>query len=146
LLKLMEDHRDDVIVIAAGYTRERRRSPDSNPGLASRFSRAVEFENYTTDELVGIMARHAADSGYDCPDDTLKPLHSYVDALPRDVSFGNARTARQILDVMTTHQARRLSALDSPGPDALRRLLPEDVPALPGRWVRRPAGGADRGR
>lgn len=146
LLKLMEDHRDDVVVIAAGYTHEMRRFLDSNPGLASRFSRAVEFENYTTDELVGIMARHASDSGYDCPDDTLKALHSYVDALPRDASFGNARTSRQILDVMTTLQARRLSVLDSPGLDALRRLLPEDVPALPGGWVRRSDGVADRGR
>ncbi|MGW4234848.1 right-handed parallel beta-helix repeat-containing protein [Streptomyces sp. NPDC004980] len=133
LLKLMEDHRDDVVVIAAGYTREMRRFLDSNPGLASRFSRSVEFENYTTAELVGIMARHASESGYDCADDTLKALHGYVDALPRDASFGNARTSRQILDSMTTHQARRLSALPSPGVDALRRLLPEDVPALPAR-------------
>ncbi|MEU3185069.1 right-handed parallel beta-helix repeat-containing protein [Streptomyces sp. NPDC006923] len=129
LLKLMEDHRDDVVVIAAGYTEEMGRFLDSNPGLASRFTRSVEFENYTTDELVGILEQHASVSGYDCAPKTLDALRAHVDALPRDRSFGNARTARSLLDVMMTRQARRLSAVAAPDLDDLRLLLPEDLPA-----------------
>ncbi|MDX3850311.1 right-handed parallel beta-helix repeat-containing protein [Streptomyces sp. AK02-01A] len=129
LLKLMEDHRDDVVVIAAGYTEEMGRFLDSNPGLASRFTRSVEFENYTTDELVSILERHASDSGYDCAPETLEALRAYVDVLPRDRSFGNARTARSLLDVMMTRQARRLGAVAAPGLDDLRLLLPADLPA-----------------
>ncbi|MFF2525161.1 right-handed parallel beta-helix repeat-containing protein [Streptomyces liangshanensis] len=129
LLKLMEDHRDEVVVIAAGYTEEMRRFLDSNPGLASRFSRSVEFENYSTEELVGIMSQQASVSGYDCPPGTLAALHAYVDTLPRDRSFGNARTSRQLLDAIMTRQARRLGTMAAPSLDDLRLLLPEDLPA-----------------
>ncbi|MFD9318432.1 right-handed parallel beta-helix repeat-containing protein [Streptomyces sp. NPDC060053] len=128
LLKLMEDHRDEVVVIAAGYTEEMARFLSSNPGLASRFSRTVEFEHYTTDELVAIIARIAAGSGYDVGSDTLHALHAYVDAIPRDRSFGNARTARQLMDAMMTRQAGRLGAMAVPALEDLRTLLPEDLP------------------
>ncbi|WP_299531679.1 right-handed parallel beta-helix repeat-containing protein [uncultured Streptomyces sp.] len=129
LLKLMEDHRDDVVVIAAGYTEEMAGFLASNPGLASRFTRSVVFEHYTTEELVDIVSRQAAESGYDCPPDTLEAVRAHVAALPRDRSFGNARTARGILEVMTTRQARRLGAMAAPGLEDLRLLLPGDVPA-----------------
>ncbi|WP_262061183.1 right-handed parallel beta-helix repeat-containing protein [Streptomyces sp. STR69] len=127
LLKLMEDHRDEIVVIAAGYTEEMQRFLASNPGLASRFSRFVEFENYTTDELIDIIRGHAATSGYECAPATVEVLRGHVDGLPRDRSFGNARTARQLLESMMTRQARRLSSLAAPGLDDLRLLLPEDV-------------------
>ncbi|MFI0539156.1 right-handed parallel beta-helix repeat-containing protein [Streptomyces sp. WSLK1-3] len=133
LLKLMEDHRDKVVVIVAGYTDEMRRFLASNPGLASRFSRSVEFENYSTDELITIVQRHAEESGYTCSAQTLEALHLHIDALPRDRSFGNARLARQLLETMITQQARRLTALRQPSVDDLRTLLPEDLPlAAPG--------------
>ncbi|MER6088482.1 right-handed parallel beta-helix repeat-containing protein [Streptomyces bluensis] len=128
LLKLMEDHRDEVVVIVAGYTDEMRRFLASNPGLASRFSRSVEFENYTTDELITIMERHAEESGYTCAADTLDALRTHIEAIPRDRTFGNARLARQLLETMFTHQARRLTALREPSVDDLRALLPEDLP------------------
>ncbi|MFJ5225921.1 right-handed parallel beta-helix repeat-containing protein [Streptomyces sp. NPDC088400] len=130
LLKLMEDHRDEVVVIAAGYTEEMQRFLSSNPGLASRFSRSVEFENYTTDELIEILTKHASGYGYDSAPETLKALHTYVDALPRDRSFGNARTARQLLETMMTRQAGRIGALPAPDLDDLRLLLPADLPPL----------------
>ncbi|WP_431776946.1 right-handed parallel beta-helix repeat-containing protein [Streptomyces cucumeris] len=129
LLKLMEDHRDEVVVIVAGYTDEMRRFLDSNPGLASRFSRFVEFENYSTDELLTILERHAEDSGYSCPADTLGALRARVESLPRDRSFGNARLARKLLESMITQQARRLTAKAQPSVDDLRTLLPDDLPA-----------------
>ncbi|MCW2904445.1 MAG: hypothetical protein JWO67_6710, partial [Streptosporangiaceae bacterium] len=129
LLKLMEDHRDEVVVIVAGYTDEMRRFLSSNPGLASRFSRHVEFEDYSTEELVTIMGNQAAASGYECPPETAAALRAHVDALPRDRSFGNARLARQLLETMMTGQARRLGGIRSPGVADLRLLLPEDLPS-----------------
>ncbi|MFF7649510.1 right-handed parallel beta-helix repeat-containing protein [Streptomyces sp. NPDC007983] len=129
LLKLMEDHRDEVVVIAAGYTEEMRRFLASNPGLASRFSRTVEFEHYNSEELVTIMSGYAAASGYDCPEETLAALRAYVDLIPRDRSFGNARTARQLLEAMMTRQARRIGTMAAPGLEDLRLLLPGDLPA-----------------
>ncbi|MFI2378264.1 right-handed parallel beta-helix repeat-containing protein [Streptomyces sp. NPDC018964] len=128
LLKLMEDHRDEVVVIVAGYTDEMRGFLGSNPGLASRFSRFVEFENYSTDELVTIMGRHAEESGYTCSGDTLEALRAYIDAVPRDRTFGNARLARQLLETMITRQARRLTEVERPSVDDLRTLLPGDLP------------------
>ncbi|MFJ4153105.1 right-handed parallel beta-helix repeat-containing protein [Streptomyces galbus] len=128
LLKLMEDHRKDVVVIAAGYTREMERFLASNPGLSSRFTRFVEFEDYTTDELLTISEQMASGLGYECPEPTRRMLRSVIDALPRDASFGNARTARQLLETMMTRQARRLSMTAARSIDDLRMLLPEDLP------------------
>ncbi|GAA0328661.1 right-handed parallel beta-helix repeat-containing protein [Actinoallomurus spadix] len=129
LLKLMEDHRDEVVVIVAGYTEEMRRFLNSNPGLASRFSRQVKFEDYSTDELVTIMENQAAAAGYECAPGTLAVLRDHLDALPRDRTFGNARLIRQLLETMITHQARRLGRMRSPGVADLRLLLPEDLPS-----------------
>ncbi|MFJ4895950.1 right-handed parallel beta-helix repeat-containing protein [Streptomyces sp. NPDC088788] len=128
LLKLMEDHRDETVVIVAGYTEEMTRFLASNPGLASRFARTVEFENYSTDELIEIIRGYAETSGYDCSPETLEVLRSYLDTLPRDRSFGNARAARKILEAMMTRQARRIGSLLAPTVDDLRRLLPADLP------------------
>ncbi|MFB6992303.1 MULTISPECIES: right-handed parallel beta-helix repeat-containing protein [unclassified Streptomyces] len=127
LLKLMEDHRDEVVVIVAGYTGEMERFLVSNPGLSSRFSRRVEFADYSSDELVTIVRRHATASGYECGPGAGAVMREYFDALPRDRSFGNARLARQVLEGMMTRQAGRVSAMAAPGLDDLRLLLPEDV-------------------
>ncbi|MFE9853130.1 right-handed parallel beta-helix repeat-containing protein [Streptomyces sp. NPDC005576] len=135
LLKLMEDHRDEVVVIAAGYTHEMRRFLEFNPGLASRFSRQVLFSDYTTEELVTIVRRNAENIGYLCTPETLEALSGYLDAMPRDRSFGNARLARQIVESMMTRQAGRLHSVANPDREALTRLLPEDLP-----FIRTPAG------
>jgi SpoVK/Ycf46/Vps4 family AAA+-type ATPase len=127
LLKLMEDHRDQVVVIVAGYTEEMQRFLGSNPGLSSRFSRRVEFADYSSDELVTIVRQHAATAGYDCGPGTGAILRQHFDGLPRDRSFGNARLARQVLEGMMTRQAGRLSAKAAPSLEDLRLLLPEDV-------------------
>ncbi|MFI8088584.1 right-handed parallel beta-helix repeat-containing protein [Streptomyces sp. NPDC086080] len=132
LLKLMEDHRDEIVVVVAGYTEEMGRFLASNPGLTSRFSKFVTFEDYSTDELVTIVSRHAEASGYECADATLAALRAHVDAIPRDRSFGNARLARQLLETMMTSQARRLGGLSSPSLAELTTLLPEDLPSA--RW------------
>ncbi|MFE0731269.1 right-handed parallel beta-helix repeat-containing protein [Streptomyces antibioticus] len=128
LLKLMEDHRDEVVVIVAGYTEEMERFLASNPGLSSRFSKYVQFEDYSTQELVTIITQHANASGYECGADTLDALRAHVDAIPRDRSFGNARLARRLLEAMMTSQARRLGGLQSPSLADLTTLLPTDLP------------------
>jgi SpoVK/Ycf46/Vps4 family AAA+-type ATPase/nitrous oxidase accessory protein NosD len=127
LVKLIEDHRDDVVVIVAGYPDEMRRFLSSNPGLASRFSRHVQFEDYTADELVTIVERHAVQSGYECAPETLDALRAYFATVSRGASFGNARYARQVLENMITRQAGRLNQMKAATVEDLSLLLPQDL-------------------
>ncbi|CAD5935208.1 MULTISPECIES: right-handed parallel beta-helix repeat-containing protein [Streptomyces] len=136
LLKLMEDHRDEVVVIVAGYTDEMERFLASNPGLSSRFPRRIAFADYSSEELVTIVRTQAANMGYECGPGTGPLLKEYFDALPRDRSFGNARLARQVVESMVTRQAGRLSSLAAPTLDDLRILLPADVTAVAPKAVR----------
>ncbi|MEU3977754.1 right-handed parallel beta-helix repeat-containing protein [Streptomyces bacillaris] len=129
LLKLMEDHRDEVVVIVAGYTDEMERFLASNPGLSSRFPRRIAFSDYSSEELVTIVRAQATAMGYECGPGTGPLLKEYFDSIPRDRSFGNARLARQVVESMVTRQAGRLSSLAAPTLDDLRILLPADVPA-----------------
>ncbi|MEV7773632.1 right-handed parallel beta-helix repeat-containing protein [Kitasatospora sp. NPDC086791] len=129
LMKLMEDHRDEVVVIVAGYQEEMRGFLASNPGLASRFSRQIAFGHYSADELVTIVRRQAEQAGYVCAPETLAALARLCEAVPRDRSFGNGRFARQTLETMITRQAGRLARLDVVDLDALSLLLPQDLPA-----------------
>lgn len=131
LLKLMEDHRDEVVVIAAGYPDEMGRFLESNPGLASRFSRRVEFENYSTDELLAIIAERTVAGGYECAPETVEALRFHLDGLPRGRSFGNARLARQLVETMMTRQAGRLGSVAAPDLKTLTMLLPQDLPLAP---------------
>jgi SpoVK/Ycf46/Vps4 family AAA+-type ATPase len=127
LVKLMEDHRDDVVVIAAGYGADMGRFLDANPGLSSRFSHRVRFADYSTDELVTIVSQHAASAGYELAAATVAALRTHFAAVQRGANFGNGRYARQVLDATVTRQARRLRALASPTIEDLAVLLPEDA-------------------
>ncbi|WP_150242681.1 right-handed parallel beta-helix repeat-containing protein [Nocardiopsis quinghaiensis] len=129
LVKLMEDHRDEVVVIVAGYTDEMGRFLGSNPGLASRFNHRVEFPDYGDDELVTIVERMAKGSGYDCGTPTSAALREHFSGVPRDANFGNARYARQVLERMITRQAGRLvNGVRNATREDFTALLPEDVP------------------
>ncbi|MEV4352518.1 right-handed parallel beta-helix repeat-containing protein [Actinoplanes sp. NPDC049596] len=127
LVKLMEDHRDDVVVIAAGYEREIEQFLAANPGLASRFSRRIHFANYEPDELVAIFQQSALANGYECPGATLAAIRRHFELVERGATFGNGRYARTVLDQAITRQAGRLRALASPTVDQLRILTVEDV-------------------
>ncbi|MFF2658627.1 right-handed parallel beta-helix repeat-containing protein [Kitasatospora sp. NPDC058032] len=127
LMKLMEDHRDEVVVIVAGYDDEMRHFLSSNPGLASRFSRQIDFGHYADAELVTIVRNHAESAGYTCAPETLATLEHLFAAVPRDRTFGNGRFARQTLEGMITRQAGRLSRLDVADLSELSLLLPEDI-------------------
>ncbi|WP_245930906.1 AAA family ATPase [Actinokineospora auranticolor] len=129
LVKLMEDHRDEVVVIAAGYADEMTGFLAANPGLSSRFSHHVHFANYTADELVTIVSQHATKIGYECAAATVVSLREHFATIPRHASFGNGRYARQVLDEAVTRHARRTRSIPTPTIADLCVLLPEDIPA-----------------
>ncbi|WP_432745835.1 right-handed parallel beta-helix repeat-containing protein [Streptomyces sp. JH002] len=128
LVKLMEDHRDEVVVIAAGYPQDMDRFIGSNPGLSSRFTRTLLFADYTSQELVSIVEHHAQLHSYELSDGARDRLAAYVEAIPRDDRFGNGRTARQLFQAMTERQAMRVSELTSPEAQQLMTLREEDLP------------------
>jgi ATPase family associated with various cellular activities (AAA)/Right handed beta helix region/AAA lid domain len=131
LMKLMEDHRDEIVVIVAGYPVEMRRFLDSNAGLASRFTRTLTFDDYASEELVRIIGYHAERHEYACPPATLEALCEFFDGLPRGERFGNGRAARQVFQLMTERHAQRITDdLPAAGPADLTDLLPEDLPPL----------------
>ncbi|GLY73785.1 right-handed parallel beta-helix repeat-containing protein [Actinoallomurus iriomotensis] len=127
LVKLMEDHRDDNVVIVAGYSAEMEEFLGSNPGLASRFSRTVEFENYSVDELVSIVERSAAGHGYSLAPGTREALTARFDRMPKGRDFGNGRAARKVFEEMVDRQASRLTAWPEAGDADLAVLLPDDA-------------------
>ena len=128
LVKLMEDHRDEVVVIVAGYPRDMERFTASNPGLASRFTRVLIFDDYGPGELVQIVSRQAERHEYVLRPDTLAALRDHFDTLTRDETFGNGRTARQVFQQMTERQARRVADLAAPSTEDLVTVLPADLP------------------
>jgi Holliday junction resolvasome RuvABC ATP-dependent DNA helicase subunit len=126
LLKLMEDHREDVVVIAAGYSAQMREFLQANPGLESRFSRTIEFENYTPDELVTIVRMHCKKHDYRVDDAAADVLREYFERIPKDGTFGNGRTARKVFEVMADRQASRLAMAGSVATAELTLLTAED--------------------
>lgn len=110
LNKAMEDYRDDLIVIAAGYHDEMQDFLDANPGLRSRFNRTIEFPDYNAEELVTIMINRAAKLDYEFSDDAIKFVKEKFEnvlACPPE-NFGNARSVRNYLDRAINNQANRL--------------------------------------
>ncbi len=113
LLKRMEDHRDDLVVIVAGYPKLMEQFLTSNPGLRSRFSREIHFPDYDADELVDITSKLAADGDYRLGSGVDKVLRRhFLLELTNDSSFGNARAARTLFEQAINAQARRLASRD----------------------------------
>jgi hypothetical protein len=134
LVKLMEDHRHEIAVIVAGYTKEMAEFLDANPGLASRFSKSIEFENYASEELVVIMKRMAGGDDYILTRDTEPVLEDYFARMRDDHNFGNAREARKLFEGMRKAQAQRLRQLGRrPNLDDLRTFTVDDVLSTIGR-------------
>ena len=134
LVKLMEDNRDDVVVIAAGYPAEMKRLLASNAGLISRFARTLTFDDYGPDELMRIVELEARRHQYIVGPATRDALRAHFDTLRRDEGFGNGRAARQVFQDMTERQAIRVADLTVTATDDLVQLLPADLS---------PATGAD---
>jgi Holliday junction resolvasome RuvABC ATP-dependent DNA helicase subunit/nitrous oxidase accessory protein NosD len=128
LVKLMEDHRDEVVVIVAGYPDDMQHFISINPGLASRFSRTLTFDDYATEDLVGIVGHQAEDHQYELGESARRAVTDFLDRMPRDARFGNGRTARQLFQRMTERHAQRVAGLEDPTAAALSTLLPGDLP------------------
>ncbi|GIJ79993.1 ATPase family associated with various cellular activities (AAA) [Micromonospora phaseoli] len=134
LVKLMEDHRDEVAVIAAGYTGEMLQFLDANPGLASRFAKTVEFGNYSPEQLVVIVERMAGGDEYLLADGVSEVLREHFGSIERDQNFGNAREARKLFEGVRKTQAQRLrQSGQRPTLDELRTVAVADVRAAIGR-------------
>jgi parallel beta-helix repeat protein len=128
LVKLMEDHRDRIAVIVAGYTVEMRDFLDANSGLASRFAKTMEFENYTPEELVLIARRIARNDDYMFAPGLDDALLEWFTQMGRGQNFGNAREARRLLEGMRKAQSGRLRSLGRvPSREDLRSLALEDL-------------------
>ncbi|QKW05179.1 right-handed parallel beta-helix repeat-containing protein [Streptomyces sp. NA04227] len=131
LVKLMEDERDAVVVIVAGYTAEMERFLSVNPGVASRFSRVITFGDYAPEELLSIVGQQADEHEYRLTETASEALLKYFTAIPKGPAFGNGRTARQTFEAMVERHAGRVAQLSETTTDDLTLLLPEDLPALP---------------
>jgi stage V sporulation protein K len=134
LLKRMEDYRERLIVIVAGYPRLMERFLDSNPGLRSRFAREISFPDYTTDELVAITKSMVAEHEYRLGDGAEEELRRILDAAHRSERFGNARFARTLFEQALNAQALRLAGVDGSAvgklsQDELMCLETEDIAA-----------------
>jgi parallel beta-helix repeat protein len=128
LVKLMEDHRDEVVVIAAGYSAEMREFLAANPGLKSRISRTVEFENYSPGDLVQIVEAQADKAGYRLADDARAAILEHFKSVKRDATFGNGRAARQVFEAAVERQAQRFADLEElPSGEELSLLVAADL-------------------
>jgi len=111
LVKLMEDNRDDLVVIVAGYTDEMHDFLTSNPGLISRFNKYIDFPDYTDDELMAILAMNAKKQGYAIADEANAVVRSMLEGMTVSdrLDFGNARGMRNTLEKLVQAQANRLA-------------------------------------
>ena len=131
LVKLMEDQRDAVVVIVAGYTAEMSRFLSVNPGVASRFSRTITFGDYAPEELLRIVEQQAEEHEYTLGPGAGEALLKYFTAIPKGPAFGNGRTARQTFEAMVERHAGRVAQLGAPSTDDLTLLYSDDLPDLP---------------
>ncbi|WP_328611446.1 AAA family ATPase [Amycolatopsis sp. NBC_00345] len=140
VLVQMENHRDDLVVLVAGYPKEMDGFLESNPGLRSRFSSRIEFPDYDNDELAAIFRLMAESQGYRLDGDLAAALPEAIRRIPRGRGFANGRSARGLLEAVLGKQAGRLAAQPA-GPDsALALLIAADLPGESGVAVADDAG------
>jgi hypothetical protein len=128
LVKLVEDRRERVVVILAGYPEEMEVLVDSNPGLRSRFPRTIHFPDYVDDDLVRIVRSIADRAGYRFPPAAEAKVRSWFAAQPRGRGFGNGRTARNLFEEVVARHAQRVVDQRDPSDAVLTDVAPEDVP------------------
>jgi hypothetical protein len=148
LLKRMEDDRDRLIVIVAGYNEPMKQFIASNPGLESRFTNYLNFPDYAPEQLLEIFHRMAAQSGLICGPDTEKRVLAVCRSLcaASDEHFGNAREMRNLFEAAVRNQSTRLVNSGKSDRDALTTLLPEDLPGDIQRGIPASSGSAFSGR
>ena len=130
LLKRMEDYRDRLVVVVAGYPEKMLRFLDSNPGLASRFGRRFVFDDFSPAELEQIFLRFTGETGMSLTDSALGRLRVYLTAVwqNRDTHFGNGRLVRNLFEQTLEKQANRLAPLAELSAELLSTIEPDDLP------------------
>lgn len=127
LVKRMEDHRDNLVVIAAGYPGLMHHFLESNPGLRSRFAREIVFPDYSPAELVAIATKMVNQARYRLAPGATEQLAAEFEQALRSPSFGNARYARRLFEAAVAHQAVRLAGGERPlDRDDVHLLIGED--------------------
>ena len=127
ILKAMEDHRDDLVVIVAGYTELMDRFIHSNPGLESRFNRFLMFEDYTPEQMVAIFKMQCKKGCYVLAEGTEELVRDFIAEESADDSFGNARGVRNLFEHILVAQNNRLAKMEQVTRDDLMQILPDDV-------------------
>ena len=127
ILKAMEDHRDDLVVIVAGYTELMNRFIHSNPGLESRFNRFLMFEDYTPEQMVAIFKMQCKKGCYVLAEGTEELVRDFISEESADDSFGNARGVRNLFEHILVAQNNRLAKMEQVTREDLMQILPDDV-------------------
>ena len=134
LTKALEDYRNDLVVIVAGYTDLMEQFFESNPGLKSRFNTFISFEDYSVDELVAIFKHTCEESDYTFDEATIIKVREWLQAKvdKKNGNFANGRVVRNLFDDVVMNQAKRLVRFrhEELEKNLLEKLLPEDVPDL----------------
>ena len=130
LVKEMEDKRDDLVVIVAGYPVPMAVFVSENPGLSSRFRTTIGFEDYTDEELVAIFTGMVDNADYDASPETIERFKEILADQERDSTFGNGRFARNCMEAAIGAHAWRLRDIDEPTLEELRTLAPEDLDSM----------------
>lgn len=129
ILKAMEDHRDDLIVIVAGYDEPMQKFLSSNPGLESRFNKYFYFPDYTGEQLLTIFKNQCKKNSYTLSPEAEEAAKALFDRLyqQRDDNFGNGRDVRNCFEDMIVRQSNRVAAMEAPTKEDLMTVLPEDL-------------------
>lgn len=129
ILKAMEDHRDDLVVIVAGYTEPMEKFINSNPGLKSRFNKYIEFPDYTIDELMEIFDMNCKKYDYVIEDDTKQHVKELITQrkLASNGNFANAREIRNLFEEIITNQASRIAGIEDLKPEDMMKITNDDL-------------------
>lgn len=132
LLKFMEDHRDDFIVVVAGYTDKMESFISSNPGLRSRFNKYLDFDDYNPQQLGQIFELFCTKAGFQLSEKANQKVEEEFTSLfeKRDKSFGNGRLARNIFEITINNQANRIIALPNIDEQTLSLIEDSDIPNM----------------
>lgn len=128
LTKALEDYREDLVVIVAGYTEPMNQFFESNPGLKSRFNTFIEFDDYSSNELDEILVSMCKNNDYILTDEVKKKIHFYFEqqTSSKDKSFSNGRLVRNLFDDLVMNHARRVINVENPGREELSTIKVED--------------------
>ncbi len=129
ILKAMEDHRDELIVVVAGYDGPMEKFINSNPGLQSRFNKYFYFPDYNGEQLLYIFKGQCKKNGYSLTEEAEAEAKAMFEELyeNRGENFGNGRDVRNVFEDTVVRQSNRVAALDAPTKDDLMQFLPEDL-------------------